>query len=60
MWSKLMVVANTVEDKALSQSNIKSDKTYFARVLLKIMSFKLQNDSCDDMLVRLNVDVFNN
>jgi hypothetical protein len=58
MWAKMMVAAKNVEDKALSQSKIKTGKYYFARILPKIMSLKLQIESGADMLFTHNVEDF--
>jgi len=58
MWAKMMVSASTIEDKVLAQSKIKTGKYYFARVLPKIESLKLQIESGADNLYQFELADF--
>ncbi|WP_299265602.1 acyl-CoA dehydrogenase C-terminal domain-containing protein [uncultured Psychrosphaera sp.] len=58
MWAKMMVSANSIDDKVLAQSKVKTGKYYFARVLPKIASLKLQIESGADNLYQFDVEDF--
>jgi alkylation response protein AidB-like acyl-CoA dehydrogenase len=58
MWAKMMVSANSIDDKMLAQSKVKTGKYYFARVLPKIMSLKLQIESGADNLYQFELEDF--
>jgi alkylation response protein AidB-like acyl-CoA dehydrogenase len=58
MWAKMMVSANSIDDKALAQSKVKTGKYYFARVLPKIASLKLQIESGADNLYQFELEDF--
>lgn len=58
MWAKMMVSTNSIDDKVLAQSKVKTGKYYFARVLPKIMSLKLQIESGADNLYQFDIEDF--
>lgn len=58
MWAKMMVSANNIDDKVLAQSKVKTGKYYFARVLPKIASLKLQIESGADNLYQFELEDF--
>jgi len=58
MWAKMMVSANSIDDKVLAQSKMKTGKYYFARVLPKIASLKLQIESGADNLYQFELEDF--
>jgi alkylation response protein AidB-like acyl-CoA dehydrogenase len=58
MWAKMMVSANSIDDKVLAQSKVKTGKYYFARVLPKIASLKLQIESGADNLYQFELEDF--
>lgn len=58
MWAKMMIAAETHDDKALSSSKLKTGKYYFSRILPKVESLKLQIQSGAEHLYQFDVEEF--
>ena len=58
MWAKMMVAAESHDDKALSSSKLKTGKYYFSRILPKVESLKLQIQSGAENLYQFDIEEF--